>query len=71
MAKNNWWRKGSTEEDEVVSAAANELISGVCDADTVGNVEKNVGINLREQVTVAELQDWAADRDLRRMKNRN
>lgn len=71
MAKNNWWRKGSKEEDEVVSQAADELIGGVCDADSVGNVQQNVGVNLRDQVTIEELEDWHKDRQLRRMGNRN
>lgn len=66
-----WWRKGSAEEDRVVSEAAKELIDGVSSADTVGKVELHTGINLRDQVTIEEIEDWARDRDLRGMRNRN
>jgi hypothetical protein len=72
MADNNkWWRKGSKEEDEVIANAAEELIKGVTDADLVNKVKGEANINLRDQVTVGELEDWAKDRDLRRMRNRN
>jgi len=66
-----WWRKGSPEEDDVVSHAAHELIEGVVSADTVNKVELHTGINLRDQVSIEEAEDWAKDRDLRRMRDRN
>lgn len=62
---NKWWRKGSHEEDEVMAKAANELIEGLIDADTVNKVKENVGIDLRDQVTVEEAEDWHKERQLR------
>jgi len=70
MMGNKWWRKGSAQEDEVVAHAARELIEGVTDADTVSKVELHTGINLRDQVTIEEIEDWAKDRDLRGFGNR-
>ena len=67
----SWWRKGTPQEDEVVSHAAQELIEGVVSADTVSKVELHTGVNLRDQVSIEEIEDWAKDRDIRRMKNRN
>lgn len=66
-----WWRRGSPEEDQVVSQAATELIEGVSDADRVGKIQNETEINLRDQVTVEEIEDWARDRDLRGWRNRN
>lgn len=66
-----WWRKGTPEEDDVMAHAARELIDGVVDANAVNKVKLMMGINLRDQVTIEEIEDWARDRDLRSMKNRN
>lgn len=66
-----WWRKDSLEEDKIISGAAKELIDGVTDADVVNKIKKEMGLNLRDQVTVEEIQNWARDRDLRGFKNRN
>lgn len=62
---NKWWRKGSPEEDQAVAHAAHELIEGVVDADAVGKIKGNLGVNLRDQVTVEEIEDWNQDRRLR------
>lgn len=62
---NKWWRKGSAEEDRVIADAAHELIEGIVNADTVGNVKQHTGIDLRDQVSVAEMEDWHRDRELR------
>lgn len=71
MAKQGWFRKGSPEEDEVVSHAAHELIEGVVNADNVSKIDLHTGINLRDQVTVEELEDWDKDRKLRGFGRRN
>lgn len=62
---NKWWRKGSPEEDQVVARAAHELIEGVTDADAVNKVELHTGINLRDQISLEEIEDWHQDRHLR------
>jgi len=67
---NKWWRKGSPEEDQVLAQAANELIEGLVDADTVNKVKGNVGVDLRDQVTVEEIEDWHRERQLRGFGNR-
>lgn len=64
-----WWRPGSPEEDEVVAHAAHELIEGVMDADGVNKIQDGVGVNLRDQVTVEEIEDWDKDRRLRGFGN--
>ncbi len=70
MAEKNWWRKQSPQEDQVVANAAQELINGVTDADMVNKVDLHTGVNLRDQVTIEEIEDWARDRDLRSFGNR-
>lgn len=67
---NKWWRKGSPEEDQVVAHAAHELIEGVVNADQVNQVQASMGVNLRDQVTIEEIEDWAKDRNLRGFGNR-
>lgn len=66
-----WWRKDSLEEDKIISEAAKELIEGITDADVVNKIKGEMGVNLRDQVTVEEAEDWAKDRDLRGMRWRN
>lgn len=63
---NKWWRKDSHEkEDQIIAQAAHELIEGIVNADLVNKVKDNVGVDLRDQVSLAEIEDWAKDRDLR------
>jgi hypothetical protein len=66
-----WWRKGSEEEDKVVSEAAKELLEGISNADVVGKIQAETDLNLRDQITVEEAENWAKDRDLRGMRWRN
>lgn len=66
-----WWRKGSEQEDQVVSEAAKELLEGISDADLVTKIKGETDLNLRDQITVEEAESWAKDRDLRGMRWRN
>lgn len=66
-----WWRAGSEDEDKVISEAAKELINGISDADLVSKIQGETALNLRDQITVEETENWAKDRDLRGMKWRN
>lgn len=66
-----WLRKGSKEEDEVYSEAAETIVKGVCDADMVNKIELHTGRNIRDQTTVDEVLDTAFERDVRRFDRRN
>lgn len=57
-----WWR-GGPEEDKVITEAARELIEGISNADTVNKIKNETTLNLRDQITVDEVEKWAADRD--------
>lgn len=66
-----WWRKGSEDEDRVMSEAADELIAGISDADVVNKIENETTFNIRDQMTLEEAEDWNRERELRRFKRRN
>ena len=61
-----WWRKGSQDEDEMVSQAADTVIGALSDADTVGKIDIITSRNLRDQVTVEEAMEMNSERELRR-----
>lgn len=66
-----WWHKSSPEGDDVISAAAQELIEGVSDADRVNKIEDATTINLRDQVSIEQVEEWAKEREYHKHKNRN
>lgn len=66
-----WWRKGSAEEDEMVSAAADTLLDALSDADTVGKIGCVTGSDLRSQLTVEQAIEMDRERTLRRFGRRN
>lgn len=66
-----WWRKGSDEEDAMVSEAADTVIDAVADADTMRAIELGTGINLRDQLSVEEAMNMHEERTLRRFGRRN
>lgn len=66
-----WYRRGSTEEDEVIAQAADELLGAISDADMVSKIQDSTGIDVRDQMSVKDAEDWHRERELRRMKNRN
>jgi hypothetical protein len=66
-----WWRKGSAEEDQVVSTANDTVLDALSDADTVSKIDCLTNRNLREQLTVGEAIEMDKERQLRRFPNRN
>lgn len=67
----SWFRQGSDAEDEMVAGAADVVINSVTSADLVNRVEMSTGKNLRDQISVQELEDLNRERELRRFRNRN
>lgn len=61
-----WWRKDSPDEDEMVSKAADTVISALSDADTVGKIDIITNRNLRDQLTVEQAMEINTERELRR-----
>lgn len=66
-----WWRKGTPAEDEMMSEAAEVVIDNLANADNITNIELLTGRNLRDQLTIGEVEDMARERDLRRFGRRN
>lgn len=66
-----WWRRGSAEEDAVVSEAADVVLNGLSDADAVSKIGCLTGKDLREQLTVEEAMELDRERELRRFGRRN
>lgn len=66
-----WWRKDGPDSDNVVSEACDTLINGVLDADKANKIDLHTGRNIRDRLTVEQLEDMNKERNLRRMGNRN
>lgn len=66
-----WYRAQSQQEDEVVAKSCDVIIDTVSNADDVANINSTTGINLRNQITLEEIEDMHRERQLRRMRNRN
>lgn len=66
-----WWRKGSTAEDETVSAAADTVLDALSDADTVRKIDCLTDRNLRDQLTIEQAMELDRERELRRFGRRN
>lgn len=66
-----WLRKGSPEEDKVVSESLDILLDGLSDANNVGKIERATGVNIRDQVTTDQAKDWDRERELRKFPGRN
>lgn len=60
-----WWRKGSSDEDDLVKAAADTVLSALSDADTVGKIDDATGRNVREQMSIEEAEALNQERELR------
>lgn len=60
-----WWRKGSSDEDDLVKAAADTVLNALSDADTVGKIDDATGRNVRDQVSVEEAEALNQERELR------
>lgn len=66
-----WWRKGSEDEDKVMAQAADELLNAISDADMVNKIENFTNLNVRDQMSIADAEDWHLERTLRSFKRRN
>lgn len=66
-----WWRKGSADEDEMVSEAADTVLSALSDADSTRTVECRAGHNWRDDVSIEEAIEMNDERALRRFARRN
>lgn len=66
-----WWRKGSADEDAVVSGAADVVLDALADADAVRAIDCVTGNDLRDQLTVEEAIELDRERTLRGFDRRN
>lgn len=61
-----WWRRGSADEDAMVSDAADTVLDTLADADTVSRIDCLTDRNLRDQLSVEEAEELHRERELRR-----
>lgn len=61
----SWFRKDTADEDKTLAEAAETVIEGAVDADTVNRIELRTGRNLRDQLSVAEAEEMRREADLR------
>lgn len=61
-----WWRRGSEDEDAMVSDAADTVLDTLADADTVSRIDCLTDRNLRDQLSVGEAEELHRERELRR-----
>lgn len=66
-----WWRKGTREEDEMISYAADVVLDNLSDSDNVRKIKDLTGKDLRDQLTVEEAMELDKERTLRRFSRRN
>lgn len=65
------WKKSSSQEDEIVVESCNVIIDTLTNADSVNKIDLATGRNLRDQLTIEQVQDMDYERRLRGFKNRN
>ena len=71
MAASGWWRKDGPTSDEMVSEACDLLIDSIADADAVSEINAKTGVNVRDQLTVGDLEDMRREAELRKFGRRN
>lgn len=65
------FRRGSKEEDKMVSDAHDVVLDALSDADKTNVVEAINNRNWRDQISIEEALDMHEERELRRFENRN
>lgn len=66
-----WWHASDPKGDEKWSEATDELIEGVMDSDRVGKIEDATWNNLRDQVSIEQIEKWREEQEFRKNKDRN
>lgn len=66
-----WTRKGNPAEDKEVSQANDAIIDTVSDSDMVSRIERSNGRNLRDQLTIEQIENMNRERELRKFPRRN
>jgi hypothetical protein len=61
-----WWNKGEPQEDAAFIESAKVVADSLADSDFVRDVELNTGKNLRDQISVEELEDMQKEANMRR-----
>lgn len=66
-----WYHHSSPEGDEVISKATDELIEGLSDADKVGKIKDETWNDIRDQVSIEQVEKWREDQEFLKNKRRN
>lgn len=61
-----WFRRGSAEEDKVVSEANDLILESLSDADKVAKIKDETWNDLRDQISVEQVQELHEERNLRK-----
>lgn len=65
------WRRGGPKEDEIVILAADTVLDTLSDSDKVGKIDLHTGKNIREQLTIEQVEELHKEREYRKWQNRS
>lgn len=65
------WRRGGPKEDEIVILAADTVLDALSDSDKVGKIDMHNGKNIRDQITIEQVEALYNEREFRSWDNRS
>lgn len=65
------WRRGGPKEDATVASSCDLVIDTLSDADKVNTIDMSTGKNLRDQLSLEEVEELNRERESRRFGRRN
>lgn len=65
-----WWRRDTEDDDKTFVESTNIINAALGDGDFVNRIEAQTGKNLREQLSVEEVEEMNKEANLRRWGNR-
>lgn len=65
------WRRGGPQEDKTVAESCDLVIDTIANADKVNTIDRSTGKNLRDQISLGELEELNRERQDRRFTRRN
>lgn len=65
------WRRDGPKEDETVAESCDLVIDTILNADKVNRIDMSTGKNLRDQISLEQLEELHQERQDRRFTRRN
>lgn len=66
-----WWHASDPKGDKEWIELTDELIEGAMDSDMVGKIKDATWNNLRDQVSIEQIEKWREEQEFRKSENRN